>query len=149
MADSRKVSFDAQVAEILSEREADAAFRLACQKSAEDMLETRAEGGRMRVDTGFLRASGVWTKGGPELNATFNPNPQGGYQFSPDATAHALFLSNVEAGDVVYFTFTANYAIYREYGANGQPPDAFREGALMRWATHVDEAVREVKAARR
>lgn len=103
-----------------------------------------AKGGRMRVDTGFLRASGQMSLTGM---------PQGPVRGDDDATRHQYdngsapvdvsILFKAKLGAVFHFGWTAAYAGYREIY------DGFLEGALQHWGTifayHVDQARERIK----
>lgn len=105
-----------------------------------------AKGGKMRVDTGFLRASGI---------ASLNALPMGdniGRRRLPGEVGKPLpeykkndeyskidsfnrVLAEFKLGDVIFFGWTARYAKYREVY------DGFLETALQKWQNHVDKAV--------
>lgn len=96
-----------------------------------------AKGGRMRVDTGFLRASGQMSltgmPSGPARgakDATKHQYDSGGGDWSKGSNVTEK-LSKAKLGDTIYFGWTANYARYRELY------DGFLEGALMQWARIV------------
>lgn len=85
-----------------------------------------AKGGRMRVKTGFLRASG---------QASLLGMPQGptrGTREEPDSYAYneattESVLGNLTLGATFFFGWTANYAEVRELY------DGFLEGAMQHW----------------
>lgn len=89
-----------------------------------------AKGGRMRVRTGFLRASGrASLKGfpsGPSVRESDVPN-----SYAWDSEAVSTTLNSIKFGDTFYFGWTANYARYRELY------DGFLEGAMQNWARIV------------
>lgn len=93
------------------------------------------KGGRMRVDTGFLRASG---------QASLNGMPQGPIRGDKDKTytwKDGVILAMVDGmaiGATFYFGWTAEYAKYRE------AYDGFLEGALMKWQRFVDANIRKL-----
>lgn len=90
------------------------------------------KGGRMRVDTGFLRASGQASLTGMPSGPT-RP-PEGATPNSiPDDTAAQVgtIVAGMDIGDAYYFGWTADYARYRELY------DGFLEGALMQWSRMV------------
>lgn len=103
------------------------------QMSAQDVFDLallpRAKGGRMRVDTGFLRNSFEVTIGKPTQGIRTKPEGAKSYP----APQYSLTITNAKAGDVIYGVFTANYARPREYGARGQAPDFFVRNAAMKW----------------
>ncbi len=93
--------------------------------------QSAKKGGRMRVDTGFLRASGKGSLSGmptgPGRGESKVPNS---YPYDEGAGVIAA-LSKMKFGDTFYFGWTANYARYRELY------DGFLEGALQHWARIV------------
>jgi len=97
----------------------------------------------MRVDTGFLRNSLVAsTQAMPRIDGSAQPEP-GSFYAGGDA-AIALVVAGTKFGDDVYLGFTANYALPREYGANGQPPDAFVRSAAQNWQNIVNREARKI-----
>lgn len=115
----------------------------AAQDVVEIMQTPVGAGGRMRVDTGFLRASLVAVKGEGLPLKTSNP---GGINYTYDAGQVALVIAGADLKDALTFAYTANYARPREYGARGQPGDRFVALAAQQWQRVVDEAVARVKA---
>lgn len=107
-----------------------AVARQSIQDVAENAQQPVAKGGRMRVDTGFLRASGgaslVGMPTGPGRGELKAPN-----SYSWDVKSVTLTLANMKFGDTFYFGWVANYARYRELY------DGFMEGALQHWARIV------------
>jgi len=86
-----------------------------------------AKGGRMPVDTGFLRNS-------------FTAQLMGGAAMSgPDA--YTMIAGAMKAGDVATFGWTAEYARAVEYGANGRPGRHFVAGAVDQWQAIVRDVV--------
>lgn len=105
----------------------------------EDAQRPVAKGGRMRVDTGFLRASGQVSLTGMPVGPsratdTVFDNPD-------DDPNVILTIGRAQLGDTIWFGWTANYAIYRE------AHDGFLGIAVQKWQELVDAAVRKVKAA--
>lgn len=99
-----------------------------------------AQGGRMPVDTGFLRNSLV-----SELN---------GAQVAQGAGSYALAAEGMEPGDVARFGWTAEYALRMENGFVGedslgrtynQPGRHFVEGAAAQWPAIVAANVGKLK----
>ena len=101
------------------------------------------QGGRMRVDTGFLRASGIGQVGSMPTGPSVKPADAkpGQYNWANDGVTAAL--ATVKYGDTFYFGWTANYARYRELY------DGFMEASLMQWgrivAFNADSVRRELK----
>jgi len=97
-----------------------------------------AKGGRMRVDTGFLRASG---------GAALNQRPSGPTS-ADDAVSGgsqtgeplAVALAKMQPGDALYWGWTANYALPREF------KDGFARGAAEQWERIVDSKAAQAKA---
>ena len=50
-----------------------------------------------------------------------------------------------DVNDTIYVGFTAGYAVHREYGANGQAPDAFVRSAAQQWQGIVNQKASELK----
>ena len=91
-----------------------------------------SKGGRMRVDTGFLRASaGASLEGMPSGNGQRPADaPVGQYTGVYDnfqITSVDAVLLNMEFGDTFYFGWVANYAPIRELY------DGFMELAIQNW----------------
>lgn len=114
-----------------------------------EMQTPVSKGGKMRVDTGFLRASiqvslnGV--PGGP--NASFNgtdTKPKGSTpgQFDDGNRKYPqieVTIGKMKFGSNLYVTWTANYAKYRE------AHDGFVYSTIQRWQQIVDAVVAEAK----
>ena len=96
---------------------------LVYKQSVQDLFELAnrpvAKGGRMRVDTGFLRNSLTM-----ELN---------GGTFLGSADSYILAVSRLTIGDSIFGGWTAEYAIHREFGTKSQSPDFFARGAAAEW----------------
>lgn len=131
------LNFSAQVSDIVRRNEikVDALIKTAVQDVIDDAQLSDDKGGRMRVDTGFLRASGqislTGMPSGPErgeATGTYNPADEN----------VALTLAGVKAGDTVYFGWTANYAAAREFY------DGFLSGAVQKWQRFVDAACKRL-----
>lgn len=97
------------------------------------------KGGRMRVDTGFLRSSGQLSLSGmptgpirPADDAIKN-DPR--YDVSPSV----LILAGAKLENTLYFGWTANYAAYREWH------DGFLRIAVQKWPSIVNAVVGELK----
>lgn len=107
----------------------------------------RKQGGRMRVDTGFLRWSGVSALNqiprGPirgRKRGKLDPKEGMLAEYAGDGgKAVVTNLSRMKIGDVFYFGWTAHYARYRE------AYDGFLAAALQNWQTHVNNAVKRLK----
>ena len=109
-----------------SERAVEAVFKQSAQEIAEDANTPTARGGRMRVDTGFLRNS---------QSADLNSRPSG--PSDPDTENQgnpeqvSLVIAGARTSDTIYVGWTANYARYRE------ARDGFAEGAAKKWPAIV------------
>jgi hypothetical protein len=141
-----KLSFSASVAAWADKVEGafEVIFKEAAQEVVEEMQKPTGQGGRIRVDTGFLRASLMAsTTMMPTIKA--NANPVEGESYSPDFAQIEAVIAGADIGDTLYFGYTASYAAYREYGANGQPPDAFVRIAAQNWPIIVDRKAADLK----
>jgi hypothetical protein len=116
-------------------KESDARLLAVTRASIQDvvlnMQEPVAKGGRMRVDTGFLRNSGSAAIGAMPSGESERPSDavKGQYNWSEDRLP--IVLSKLEIGDTFYWGWTANYARYRELY------DGFMEAALQQWGRIV------------
>jgi hypothetical protein len=125
-----------------TEQRLEAVVKTAAQDVASEMIRPVGAGGRMRVDTGFLRASlRSSTAAMPQIDQSSQPGLGGGFG-DPDV---ALTILGAAMGQPIYLGFTASYAAHREYGANGQAPDGFVRGAAEQWTSLVSSAVRKVR----
>ena len=94
-------------------------------------------GGKMRIDTGFLRSSLAASIGSMPIGET-KGDPSGTYNY--DGTAVALTIFGLNMGETFYAGWTANYARPRE------ATDGFMRSAAMQWGTIVTQATIEAKA---
>ena len=115
----------------------------ALQDLIEDATRPVKAGGRMPVDTGFLRLSGTGaineipkgeTKGRQrlpgEVGEIYKSNPSGSV---------ASVLAKLKLGDTFYYGWTARYAIYQEF-KNG-----FLVSACAKWQNFIDNSIRKLK----
>ncbi len=113
-----------------------ALMRQSLQDVINDAQTPTAKGGRMRVKTGFLRASGQ-----PSLNGMpsgpARGDPDGTYNF--DGGSVTLILAKLEIGQTFFFGWTAAYARYREVY------DGFLEIALQKWSKIVERNTEEIR----
>ena len=126
-------SFSAQVDDWIakSERLSMAVLQQATQAVINEANTPTAKGGRMRVDTGFLRNS---------LKANIGSMPSGAS--SPgnwDDSEVVLTLIRLQPGQVFYAGWTANYARPREHY------DGFLRMATQKWQEQVDAAARQLR----
>lgn len=101
-------------------RNADLIIRQTVQDTIADAQKPTAQGGRMRVDTGFLRNS---------LATSLN-----GSTALSGADGYIVVVAGMTVSDTLTAGWTASYAIHREYGARGQSPDYFARGAAQKFA---------------
>lgn len=114
-----------------------ATARESVQRTIAIAQETRGEGGRMRVDTGFLRASIAANVGSMPSGES---QPAAGENYTFDGVSIATALLKWEPSDETLFVgYIANYARPREY------QDGFMRGATERWSITVEEVAREVR----
>lgn len=127
-----------------SEDRLKAMYRYAISDMVNDMQTPVAKGGRMRVDTGFLRASaGASLEGMPSGNGQKPADaPTGQYTGAYDnfnVSSVTAVVANMNLGDTMYFGWVANYAPVRN------TYDGFMDLPLQDWQGYVDRAVAKVK----
>ena len=116
--------------------------------AAMGLVSTKASGGgRMRVDTGFLRASiqaALQTMpSGPSVNEGTHGGKKKypvGTQVTGEPVAAVLLKWNPITGIPLFVGWTANYARHRE------AQDGFRQGAVEKWDITVTKAAKKVEA---
>lgn len=140
-ADAFVATIDDWVAE--TRARLDAVARIASQLLFKEVLRPVGDGGRMRVDTGFLRAS--WTASLNSPNLTLKDKPKDGV-FALDVGQINVMIAGMKTGDTIYLMSSSKYARPREYGSRGRAGDGFVQANAARWQDFVDEAVRLVKA---
>ena len=113
------------------------------QSSFQDFVDNAQEsvgrGGKMRVDTGFLRASGRASIGNVPTGPSKQPEdaPVGQYTGVYDdfdgsgGQATKAVILDLKLGDTIYFGWTAEYARARELH------DGFLEASAMNWPRYV------------
>ncbi len=84
----------------------------------------------MRVDTGFLRASG-------QASLTGLPSGPSDKSEAPGQFDYTFVLAQARLGGTIWFGWTANYAIYREF------QDGFMRSAAQNWQDIVAQVARE------
>lgn len=136
--------FDAQIDKIIANTKEKmlAVVKNSIQEVVDDAQTPVKEGGRMRVDTGFLRSSGV-----SELNKIPSGPTEGRkreqgetgvlYKYNKDFLIP--ILAKMKIGDKFYFGWSAKYAAVRELY------DGFMETAVMKWSEIVENQVRRLK----
>lgn len=95
------------------------------------------KGGKMRVDTGFLRASGQQSLSGMPSGPS-RGDPDKKYEWN-DVNAIADF-AGFELGKTIYFGWTANYAPMRE------AYDGFLISGIQNWQSIVDKVCAQIAA---
>lgn len=106
----------------------------ATQQVIDDAQAPVGKGGRMRVDTGFLRASGQASLSGLPTG----PSRQGESATEQDANL-VIGRWNPMSGIALWFGWTANYARVRE------SKDAFLGLAVQRWQEFVNKSVQRLR----
>lgn len=100
--------------------------------------EPRAKGGRMRIDTGFNRASAAAKVGsmpsGPSENTSGRNYPEGSYA---GQAVEPIIIRWVPADEAIFIGWTSGYARWREY------LDQYVAGATERWQEFVRRSVNE------
>lgn len=112
------------------------------QKSINDVVDIAqtpvAKGGKMRVDTNFLRHSGAGSlekfPSGESHSDLREPNSH-----KYDGSSLMLVLSKMKVGDTFYWGWVAHYARYREIY------DGFMGGAIQQWNKIVAANTEEIR----
>lgn len=99
-------------------------FKASAQDVIAEAQTPVARGGRMPVDTGFLRNSMV---------AGLN-----GSTALSGADSYVLAIAGADLGDSIFAGWTANYARHVEYGAQGRAGRFYMRGAAQQWQQIVD-----------
>jgi hypothetical protein len=131
----RNYKFGAEVDEIVQRTEK-RMLALMRERTVNDAQIPVAKGGKMRVDTGFLRASGQGSLNGMPTGPS-RGDPNGTYPYDPQPMI--AVLGSMQLGAVFHFGWTANYAKYRE------AYDGFLESALQKWPQTVEAVTTEIK----
>ena len=143
-------SFAAEVGAWVEKYEgaAEAIFKESVQELVSIAQTPRAAGGRMRVDTGFLRASLLAsTSQMPEINPAAKPPTSASANSVPyNAGQIEAVILGLNLGDTIHLGYTAAYAIHREYGANDQPGDDWVRTAAQRWDAIVAAKEAELRS---
>lgn len=129
MAKTFSAQVDAWIAK--SERLSMAVLQQATQAVINDANTPVAKGGRMRVDTGFLRNS---------LKAKIGSMPSGTATAGNWSDSEVvLTLTRLQPGQVFYAGWLAGYARPREHY------DGFLRMATQKWQEQVDAAARQLR----
>ena len=133
--------FSAQVDDIVvkTEKRLTALARQSTQEIVDQAQTPVAKGGKMRVDSGFLRASGQMSLNGMPTGPV-RPSDDGPGEYDWEQTTVITTLFKLKLGKSVFFGWTANYAKYRE------AYDGFLESAVQNWPAIVEKVTRQIKA---
>lgn len=131
-------SFETQIDKIVinTSQRLLAVVRTAISDTINEAQVPTAQGGKMRVDTGFLRSSGVASLEGMPFGPSRGDKDKS-YQWNGDFLN--IILAKLNVGDTFYWGWTAHYAKYREVY------DGFLESALQNWQGKVDAAVQRFR----
>jgi hypothetical protein len=130
-----KKSATVSVEEFVTETEQrlDAVAKQSLQELVEVVQQPMAKGGRMRIDTGFMRASGQGSLTGMPVGPS---RPESDEPLHYDDGSEVpnnvvLTIARLDLGGRFYFGWTANYAKFRE------AKDAFLRLGVQRWSQIV------------
>lgn len=140
-------TFEAQIDKFVADTKAKmlAVLKNSIQEIARDASKPVVDGGKMPVDTGFLRKSGIGTlneipvgeiKGRRRLEGENGVLPE--YKFNDGNFLHDV-LSRMKIGDVFYFGWTAEYAEKQELY------HGFLDSAVDKWVEIVNTQVGRLK----
>lgn len=145
MNKNKQVLRKAQMAIESFEENAFRVYKRSIQDVVIDASKTVNEGGKMRVDTGFLRSSGTASVNsiphGPDKGRARQPGETGVLsEYSKPDIGGMLqnILINLKPTDTFYFGWSARYAYFRELY------DGFLESACQRWKDFVEKNFKEV-----
>lgn len=132
-----KKRFTAQVDEMVTEtiERTNAVVLDSVQTTINIAQNPRAKGGKMRVDTGFLRASGNISYDGLPSGPT-RGNRKAKYSTDENYIAK---LSGFKLGQTIFFGWTADYAEIRNIY------DGFLDNAVGQWQKTVAASVEKLK----
>lgn len=97
------------------------------------------------VDTGFLRASLVASTNRLPLAVLENPHPSGALVYPLDTADVELVIHNAASDDTIFLGYTAQYAAYVHYGAQGRPARPWVDMIAQRWPVIVAQKTAEVR----
>lgn len=129
-----KSKFDAQVNGWARkcERRLEAIFKESAQRVIEQAQTPVGEGGKIRIRTGFLRASGQASLTGWPSGPSRREEGLGQFDYS-------ITIAGAKLGQTIYFGWTAEYAGFREY------EDGFMRSAAQNWGSIVSAVTREAQ----
>ena len=113
-----------------SQARLEAVWKTAAQDIAREVQTPRAKGGRMPVDTGFLRNS---------FAADVNKVPSGNGSTAYTSGPISIVINRAKIGDTVVFGFASQYSIYME------AKYFFVRSAAQNWQQIVDKAAQKVR----
>lgn len=135
------MSFTAEVEDFIrqSEDRMLTVMRAAINDVVDDAQTPVSKGGRMRVDTNFLRASGRAALNAVPSGPSVKPNDAAPNSYTYDGDAVASVLAKMKLGDTFFFGWTANYVRYRE------TYDGFLGAALQNWSKYVARRTEQLR----
>lgn len=137
---SRNYTFSADVDRIVADTEKRMllVMKQSLLNAINEMQTSTAKGGRMRVDTGFLRASGQASLNGMPSGPSVKPRDAVPGEFPENKQAETV-IGQMEFGSILYWGWTANYAKYRE------AYDGFLHGTIQNWQRIVDAVIADAR----
>ena len=123
-----KVTIDQWVAK--SQARLEAVWKTAAQDIAKEVQTPRAKGGRLPLDTGYLRNS---------FSADINATPGGNGNSPYSAGPIGIVVSRAKIGVRVVFGWSAQYSVYMEARFS------FLRSAAQNWPQIVTKASQKVK----
>lgn len=105
--------------------------------------QARGTGTGIPVDTGFARASlQVSLDSLPQVSSE---RPQAGQTYAWSDNGMSAVIAGAQLGSTIYAGWTANYAIYLEYGHSRQAPSGFVRINALQWPQIVAQVANEAK----
>ena len=144
----RNYSFEAQVDKIVvnTEKRMNLVMQQSLLNAINEMQVPVAKGGKMRVDTGFLRASGQSSLNGAPTGPSIFPKEHEHLRGQHLGTLDTFKIADTEVtigkmkfGSTFFWGWTANYAKYRE------AYDGFMYSVIQNWQQIVNKVVNEAK----
>lgn len=117
------------------------------KNSIQDLVEEATipvkAGGKMPVDTAFLRKSGTGAINELPVGETEGRRRMPGevgelYESNPSEDVKSI-LAKLKLGDTFYYGWTARYAIYQEF------KHGFLVSACAKWQNFIDNNIRKLK----
>lgn len=145
MAKQVNKSFALSVAKQIAttQKRMDMVMKQSLSDLVKEVQTPEAKGGKMRVDTGFLRNSGQASLNGMPSGASVKPDNATKGEFDKGDVSLSkniqLVIAQLKYGATFYFGWTANYAKYRE------AYDGFLEAGLQNWQNIVNNVVNRAK----